>query len=256
SREALAGGVRGCTSRTGADRERSMAKLVGPALEGYARFGEGRAHQRDWHQRCRVPPTHAAPPVEEDQPAVAAAFLDQEIHRDPRRVLGVVGLLEVVEGPTGEHHPDDRLAVARARDAADRALRVGPPAEQRPVGDAPQEVSPEPRPALNRGWSSRTRTARSTASSAEPPPARVRQPSRMATRTPARSSSRPSTGSAPAPPWTRMEGTRGPATRSRCGGMALTVSQSGRIAKRSRAAEQRDRAVSRLPAARRPSRSR
>src|SRR3990167_5440592 len=30
--QAPAGGVRGCTSRTGADRERSMAKLVGPAL--------------------------------------------------------------------------------------------------------------------------------------------------------------------------------------------------------------------------------
>src|SRR5438876_463037 len=50
-----------------------------------------------------------------------------------------------------------------------------------------------------------------------------------------------------------MEGTRGPATRARCGGMALTVSQSGRIAKRSRAALRRDRAVARLPAARRPS---
>src|SRR5437016_2548310 len=36
-----------------------------------------------------------------------------------------------------------------------------------------------------------------------------------------------------------MEGTRGPATRSRCGGMALTVSQSGRIAKRSRLALRR-----------------
>src|SRR2546425_1925893 len=53
-----------------------------------------------------------------------------------------------------------------------------------------------------------------------------------------------------------MEGTRGPATRSRCGGMALTVSQSGRIAKRSRAAPRRGRAVSRLPAARGPSRGR
>src|SRR2546425_2270646 len=81
-----------------------------PALEGHARFGEGRAHQRDWHQRCRVRPAHAAPPVEEDQPAVAAAFLDQEIHRDPRRVLGVVGLLEVVEGPTGEHRSEEHTS--------------------------------------------------------------------------------------------------------------------------------------------------
>src|SRR5437899_12395460 len=72
---------------------------------------------------------------------MSPAFLDQEIHRDPRRVLGVVGLLEVVEGPTGEHHPHDRLAVARARDAAYRALVVGPAADQRSVADSPLKLT-------------------------------------------------------------------------------------------------------------------
>src|SRR5438094_36459 len=230
-------------------RSRSARSSI---LKGHARLGERRAHQRHRHQRCRVRPARAAAPVEEAQPAVAPAFLGQEVHRDPRRVIGVVGLLEVVEGPAGEHHTDDCLAVARAGDAAGRALRVGPAADQRAVADAPRELARE----AARGGRGGDRAVPVQGDGAHGSLRRRPQPARTATRTPARSSSRPSTGSAPAPPWTMMDGTRGAGTRSRCGGMALTVSQSGRIAKRSRAALSRDRAMSRLPPARRPSRSR
>src|SRR5712691_4910816 len=76
------------------------------------------------------------------------------------------------------------------------------------VSTVPAVVSTEPYPALNRGWSSSARTAASTASSAVPPSLSGFQPAATASRIPWRSSSRPSTGSAPAPPWTISAGTR------------------------------------------------
>src|SRR5213076_3472296 len=38
-------------------------------------------------------------------------------------------------------HADDRFAVARARDTAERALRVRPAPDQRAVADAPRELA-------------------------------------------------------------------------------------------------------------------
>src|SRR5206468_4401930 len=69
-------------------------------------------------------------------PAVAAALLDQKIDGDLRRVVRVVGVLEVVERPAPEHDPDDGLTVAGARHAADRAVGVGAATDQSAVADA------------------------------------------------------------------------------------------------------------------------
>src|SRR5216117_3256582 len=105
------------------------------------------------------------------------------------------------------------------------------------ISTVPSTVRTEPRPALKRGWSSRDRTALSTASRAEPPLASTCQPACAAARTPCRSSSGASDRSAPAPPWTMIVGTRVAGTRPVDDGIALTVSQSTRIARATRPSE-------------------
>src|SRR5439155_23504010 len=46
-REAEARGVRGCTLRASADRERSMAKQIGPARGGFGRWAKPPSESRD-----------------------------------------------------------------------------------------------------------------------------------------------------------------------------------------------------------------
>ena len=82
-----------------------------------------------------------AAPVDEDEPALAAALLDEQVDGDLGRVVGVVGLLEEVERAPGQHDADDRLAAARARDATERAVGVGAAADQRAVADAARQLA-------------------------------------------------------------------------------------------------------------------
>src|SRR5207248_10736567 len=82
------------------------------------------------------------------------------------------------------------------------------------------------------------------------------QPALTAARIPRRSSSASAT-TAPAPPWTMIEGTRRPCARATSDGvMAITVAQFGRLAKpdAAGAAQRADRTLPPLRAPRRPPR--
>src|SRR5262245_15395040 len=78
----------------------------------------------------------APAPVDHNEAALAATFLDEQVHRDLRRIVGLIRLLEVVERATREHHADDRLAIPGARHTAERAVGVRAAADQCAVADA------------------------------------------------------------------------------------------------------------------------
>jgi len=61
--------------------------------ERHARLEERRRHEGDRHERRRVCPARAPAPVHQDQPALTAAFLDEQVDGDARRVVDIVSLL-------------------------------------------------------------------------------------------------------------------------------------------------------------------
>jgi hypothetical protein len=119
------------TSRVGGD----------VTLERYPGRIQGGGHPGDGHQPRGLRVAHAASPVDEDQAALAAALLHQQIDGDLGGVVGIVGFLEEVEGAPREHDADDGLAAAGARHAAQRAVGVGPAADQRAVADPPRPLA-------------------------------------------------------------------------------------------------------------------
>src|SRR5215467_4781797 len=117
------------------------------------RLVERGRHDRDGHQsrRGRVP--RPAAPVDQDQTALAAALLDEQVDGDFRRIVRVVGVLEIAQRAVAEDDTDDRLAVAGARHAAEGAVGVCAAADQRAVADATRELAR--RAAGRRGGSDR-----------------------------------------------------------------------------------------------------
>src|SRR5262249_4753051 len=104
-------------------------------------LGQAGGHDRDRHEPRGGRVTRPTTPVDQDQPALAAALLDQEIDGDLRGIVRILGVLEIAQGTMAEDDADDRLAFARARHAAQRAVRVGAAADQRAVADAPRQLA-------------------------------------------------------------------------------------------------------------------
>jgi hypothetical protein len=86
---------------------------------------------------------HAVRPlrVDQDESAVAAPFLAENADGELCGLLGILDGPEDLERAAREDHADGRLAVPRARHAAQLALRVGAAADQRRVADAPRELA-------------------------------------------------------------------------------------------------------------------
>src|SRR5712692_11024757 len=109
-------------SRSRAAWTSSGVMVVGRPLKWDLGRGAPGGHQTDGHQRRRVGPGHATLPVDQDEPAVAMPFLDENAQRHLAGLAGIVHCLEDLEGAPRERHPDDGLAVAGAGGAAERAL--------------------------------------------------------------------------------------------------------------------------------------
>ena len=72
---------------------------------------------------------------------MAAPFLEENADGELCGLLGILDGPEDLERAAREDHADGRLAVPRARHAAQLALRVGAAADQRRVADAPRELA-------------------------------------------------------------------------------------------------------------------
>ena len=72
---------------------------------------------------------------------MAAPFLEENADGELCGLLGILDGPEDFERAAREDHADGRLAIPRARHAAQLALRVGAAADQRRVADAPRELA-------------------------------------------------------------------------------------------------------------------
>ena len=178
-----------------------LAGMVGPDQRGTVGEARDGGVTEEWQRaRQRLPARPASAQVGE--PA------DPSEPDDDPRPLEQAQLLEQVRLTAGDLF---QRRLVGGRRTPDRGRDVGVSQAQPVLGVLGRRLIGEPR-LPERAIEP---VAASTASTARPPSPRTRQPAVTAARTPARSSSRPSAGSAPAPPWTISVGTRAPPGGSR-----------------------------------------
>ena len=133
----------------------------------------------DLPPRQRGPPLFAHPLGDERARRGAARSRSRtRTRRRPRRPAGRAASAPSPSGPR-------RSGFFTSRNAPTAPARPSPHITEASHSTSPSTVSAEPVPALNRGSSSRTTTAATAASSAEPPRARTSYPARAAARHPA-----------------------------------------------------------------------